>query len=95
MAHRKVKRNEKRFKKDLITYVDKPTHQGRVRVRAKVREHRPAQGQARQAKSKKANRYVVKVINSNREGGQVFWFAITKGCPEPFYWSIIFNLCLF
>ncbi len=35
---------------------------------------------------------MVKVMNSNREGGQVFWFARTKGCPEPFNWSIIFNL---
>jgi hypothetical protein len=28
-------------------------------------------------------------MNEHREGGQVFWSARTKGCPEPFKWSII------
>ena len=60
---------------------------GRVKVWATVGKHRPAQGQVRQAKSRKENRYVIKVMNLNREGGQVFWFARTKGCPEPFNWS--------
>jgi hypothetical protein len=34
---------------------------------------------------------VIKVMNEHREGGQgqVFWSARTKGCPEPFNWSII------
>ncbi len=31
---------------------------------------RLAQGQARQSKSKKENKYVIKVMNSNREGGR-------------------------
>jgi hypothetical protein len=41
-----------------------------VVVRAKVRERRQAQRQARQAKSKKKNRYVIKVMNEHREGEQ-------------------------
>jgi hypothetical protein len=36
-------------------------------VRAIVREHRPAQRQARQAKGKRENRYVIKVMKINRE----------------------------
>jgi hypothetical protein len=32
---------------------------------------------------------VIKVMNEHREGGQVFGSAMTKGCPEPFNWSII------
>ncbi len=32
---------------------------------------------------------MIKVMNEHREGGQVFWSARTKGCPEPFNWSII------
>jgi hypothetical protein len=43
---------------------------------------------ARQAKSKKENRYVIKVMNSNREGGQVFWFARTKGQRPKVVWSL-------
>jgi hypothetical protein len=35
------------------------------------------------------NRYVIKVMNEHREGGQVLWSARTKGCPKPFNWSII------
>jgi hypothetical protein len=34
----------------------------------KVREHRPAQRQARQAKGKRENRYVIKVMRLNRKG---------------------------
>jgi hypothetical protein len=33
------------------------------------------------------SRYVIKVMNSSREGGQVLWFSRTKGCPKPFNWS--------
>jgi hypothetical protein len=32
---------------------------------------------------------VIKVMKSNREGGQFLWSARTKGCPKPFNWSII------
>jgi hypothetical protein len=42
-------------------------------VRAKVREHRPAQRQARQAKGKRENSYVIKVMGLNREGVTVPW----------------------
>ncbi len=56
---------------------------------ATVGKHSPAQGQARQAKSKKENRYVIKVMSLNKEGGQVFWFARTKGCPKPFHWPLL------
>jgi hypothetical protein len=41
------------------------------------------------------NRYVIKVMNSHREGGQVLLSARTKGCPKPFNWSIINLLYLF
>ena len=58
-------------------------------MRARVHKHRLAQRQARQVKGKRENRYVIKVMNEHREGGQVFWSARTKGCPEPFNWSII------
>ncbi len=47
-------------------------------VRAKVRERRQAQRQARQAKSKKKNRYVIKVMNEHREGEQFLKFARPK-----------------
>ena len=58
-------------------------------ARVGVGKHRLALGLARQAQSKRENRYVIKVMNSHREGGQVFWSARTKGCPEHFNWSII------
>ncbi len=58
-------------------------------MRAKVHKHRLAQRQARQVKGKREKRYVFKVMNEHREGRQVFWSARTKGCPEPFNWSII------
>ncbi len=37
---------------------------------ARVRKHRQAQRQARQAKGKRENRYVIKVMRLNREGGE-------------------------
>ncbi len=58
---RLVQRTTKNRKK-RITYVDKPTHRVRYRVRAMVGEHRLARWQATQAKSKKGNRYVIKVM---------------------------------
>ncbi len=58
-------------------------------VSARVRKSRASQGQARQTKSNRENWYVIKVMKSNREGGQVLWSARTKGCPKPFNWSII------
>ncbi len=54
----------KKNRKNRITYdVDKPTHWVGYRVRAMVGEHRLARWQARQAKSKKGNRYVIKVMS--------------------------------
>ncbi len=64
-------------------------------MRARVHKHRLAQRQARQVKGKRENRYVIKVMNEHREGGQVFWSARAKSCPEPFNWSIINLLYLF
>jgi hypothetical protein len=58
-------------------------------VVAIVHKHRLAQRKARQVKGKRENRYVIKVMNEHREGGQVLWSARTKGCLEPFNWSII------
>ncbi len=72
----------KKEQKDLITYVDKPTHQVGYGVRAKVREHRPAQRQARQENGKRENRYVIKAMRLNKEG--VRFPLRTKGCTEPF-----------
>ena len=46
-----------------------------------VHKHRLAQRKARQVKGKRENRYVIKVMNEHRKGGQVFWSARTKGCP--------------
>ncbi len=40
-------------------------------VMARVRKRRQAQRQARQAKCKMENRYVIKVMRLNREGGAV------------------------
>jgi hypothetical protein len=40
---------------------------------ARVRRYRLAQGQARQTKSNKENRYVIKVMSFNKEGGAVPW----------------------
>jgi hypothetical protein len=58
-------------------------------VSVRISKTKTCQGQARQTKSNRENRYVIKVTNEHREGGQVFWSARTKGCPEPFNWSII------
>ncbi len=58
-------------------------------VRAKVHKHRLAQRQARQVKGKRENRYVIKVMNEHRKGGQVLWSARAKSCLKPFNWSII------
>ena len=69
--------------------VDKTTTRAMVVVRAKVRERRQAQRQARQAKSKKKNRYVIKVMNEHREGEQFLKFARTKGCSPPFNWRVL------
>jgi hypothetical protein len=65
-----------------------------IRGGARVREHRLAQRQARQAKSKRKNRYVIKVMSSNREEGQVFWSVRAKGCPKPFHWPLIITTVL-
>ena len=67
----------------------------KVKVKVKVHKHRLAQRQARQVKGKRENRYVIKVMNSHREGGQVLLSAGTKGCPKPFNWSIINLLYVF
>jgi hypothetical protein len=47
-------------------------------VRAKVREHRLAQRQARQAKGKRENRYVIKVMRLNVELSFVLYENATK-----------------
>ncbi len=79
------KKSEKRLKKrlDHVCWYA-------IKVRgARVGERRLARRQARQAKSKKENRYVIKVMNEQMEGGQVLWSARTKGCLKSFNWSII------
>ncbi len=90
------KKPKQRLKKDRITYVDETTTRAMVVVRAKVRERRQAQRQAgkqdkRRAKSKKKNRYVIKVMNEHREGEQFLKFARTKakGCSPPFHWLVL------
>ena len=60
---------KRKKQKDLIKYADKPTHQVGWGLKYKVRERRPAQRQARQAKGKRENWYVIKVMKSNRVGG--------------------------
>ena len=47
-----------------------------------VGEHRLARWQARQAKSKKENRYVIKVMRLNRGGDTFPGFARTKKVPS-------------
>ena len=49
---------------------------------ATVGEHRQAQGQARQAQSRKENRYVIKVMRLNRGGDTFPRFARTKKVPS-------------
>ncbi len=56
---------------------------------ATVRKHRPAQGQARQAKSKKENRYVIKVMRLKQGRGYISKVRENQGSTEPFNWSII------
>ncbi len=41
-------------------------------MRAKVHAHRLAQRQARQVKSNRENKYVIKVMRLNREGATVY-----------------------
>jgi hypothetical protein len=53
-----------------------------------ARKHRPAQGQARQAKSKRENRYVIKVMKVKQGGGYISRVRENQGCIEPFNWSI-------
>ncbi len=52
-------------------------------VPARVRKSNAGQGKGKQDRRRVTgkNRYVIKVMNSHREGGQ--------GCPKPFNWSII------
>ncbi len=61
---------------------------------ATVSEHRPAQGQARQAKSKKENRYVIKVMRFKQGKGYISKVHEKQGIIEPFNWSII-NVSIF
>ena len=48
---------------------------------ATVGKHRQAQGQARQAQSRRENRYVIKVMRLNRGGDTFPRFARTKEVP--------------
>ncbi len=62
-----------------------------MRARARVREYRLVQGQARQTKSKKENRYVIKVMRFKQQTGkriQFLRFARTKGCINPSHWAV-------
>ena len=65
-----------------------------VVVRAKVRERRQAQRQARQAKSKKKNRCVIKVMRFKQGWGWVPLLRENQMITKPFNWSII-NYSLF
>jgi hypothetical protein len=60
-------------------------------MRATVRVHRPAQRQVRQAKGKRENRYVIKVMvmSVKRKGGQFLRSARTRGCTGSFNWAVI------
>ncbi len=59
-------------------------------VMARVRRLRLAQGKARQTKSNKENRYVIKVMRFKTGNGIRFLrFARTKGCTKPFHWPLI------
>ncbi len=61
-------------------------------VIAKVRKYRLAQGQARQTKSKKENRYVIKVMWLNKKkGGAVPWVRENQRMhlgPSLLIWAI-------
>ncbi len=58
-----------RYKTRILTTNTRAS--ARVEVTARARKHRQAQRQARQAKSNRENRYVIKVTRLNREGGAV------------------------
>ncbi len=63
-----------------------------MKAKAKVREHRHAHGQARQAKGKRESRYVIKVVRLKGKGGAVSLARENqriKGYTKPFNWSII------
>ncbi len=60
-----------------------------MRATATVRVNKPARRQAKQAKGKRENRYVVKVMSVKRKGGQFLKSARTRGCTSPFNWAII------
>ncbi len=51
--------------------------------------YRLAQGQARQTKSKKENRYVIKVMKVRGEGDAVPWVRENQRMYQLFNWSII------
>jgi hypothetical protein len=59
-------------------------------VMARVRRLRLAQGQTRQTKSNKENRYVIKIVRF-KTGKEIRFlrFARTKGCTKPFHWPLI------
>ncbi len=61
---------------------------------ATVGKHKPAQGQERQAKSKKVNRYVIKVMRLKQGRGYISKVRENQGSTEPFSWSII-NVSIF
>jgi hypothetical protein len=48
-------------------------------VRARVHKHRLAQRQARQVKSKRENRYVIKVMNEHRTQGRGTGLLVREG----------------
>ncbi len=54
-------------------------------AKTRVREHRLAQRQARQAKGKMENRYVIKVMKLNREGGEVPLARENQRMHQAFY----------
>ncbi len=64
-----------------------------MRAKAKVREHRPrpAKRQVRQAKGKRKNRYVIKVmkLKLNREGGKGMGSLGSREVYKLCNWSII------
>ncbi len=61
---------------------------------ARVRKHRQAQRQARQAKGNRKTRYVIKVKRLNREGGVACGGSLGPSEPKdaastkPFHWVI-------
>ena len=53
-------------------------------MRARVHKHRLAQRQARQVKGKRENRYVIKVMRLNKEGGGSLGSQEPKDTPSLF-----------